>query len=65
MRSKGHGKDIGLTLSSTQKTALKKMIMDKLPGQFKLDYVLWTRKAVQEPIDQEYSIKMLIRTVGD
>lgn len=64
-RARGHGKGVGRILSLTQETALKKMIMDKLPDQLKLDYVLWTRKAVQELIDQEYSIKMPTRTVGD
>ena len=64
-KPRGHGKDVGRRLSPDQETALKKMIVDKLPDQLKLDYVLWTRKAVQELIDQEYSIKMPIRTVGD
>ena len=64
-RARGHGKGVGRLLSLTQETALKRMIMDKSPDQLKLDYVLWTRKAVQELIDQEYSIKIAIRTVGD
>lgn len=64
-KPRGHGTGIGRVLSLAQEKALKKMIVDKLPDQLKLDYVLWTRKAVQDLIDQEYSIKMPIRTVGD
>ncbi len=64
-KPRGHGKDVNRRLSLDQESALKKMITDKLPDQLKLDYVLWTRKAVQELIFQEFSINMPIRTVGD
>jgi transposase len=41
------------------------LITDKLPEQLKLDYVLWTRKAVTELIEQETGLAMPIRTVGE
>lgn len=41
------------------------MIQDKTPDQLKMPYVLWTRKAVMEQIEQEAGIKMPIRTVGE
>ena len=42
-----------------------KLICDKTPDQIKLDYALWTRKAVMELIKQEIDIDMPIRTVGE
>lgn len=64
-KPRGHGKDVNRRLSLDQESTLKKMITDKQPDQLKLDYVLWTRKAVQELILQECLINMPIRTVGD
>ncbi len=54
----------GRTLTSIQEQAIRKMIMDKTPDQLKMDYALWTRKAVMELIEQESGVKMPIRTVG-
>lgn len=34
------------------------MITDKMPDQLKLDYALWTRKAVMELIKHETGIDM-------
>ena len=36
-----------------------------MPDQMKLPFGLWTRKAVQELIKDQYGIKVAIRTVGD
>ncbi len=41
------------------------LLVDKTPDQLKLDYVLWTRKAVMELIGQETGLKLPIRTVGE
>jgi len=45
-KPRGHGKAVNRRLSPDQESALKSMIIDKLPDQLRLDYVLWTRKAV-------------------
>ena len=52
-------------LSAEQEKLIRSKIIDKTPDQLKLDYVLWTRKAVCELIEQELKIKVPIRTVGD
>lgn len=52
-------------LSRVQERRIQQLIMDKTPDQMKLDYVLWTRKAVMELIDQETGFDMPIRTVGE
>jgi len=53
------------SLSEKQEKKIEKLIADKTPDQLKLEYVLWTRKAVMELIQQETGITMPIRTVGE
>ena len=64
-KRKGNLEGEGRTLSPKQEAQIKKLITDKYPDQLKLDYVLWTRKAVMELIEQETGITMPIRTVGE
>ncbi|AJQ95083.1 IS630 family transposase [Gynuella sunshinyii] len=52
-------------LSADQEKHIRSQIIDKTPDQLKLDYVLWTRKAVCELIEQEFKIQLPVRTVGD
>ncbi|MDT8416487.1 MAG: helix-turn-helix domain-containing protein, partial [Lutibacter sp.] len=39
-------------LSTSQEKAIKLMIIDRMPDQLKLDYALWTRKAVKELVER-------------
>lgn len=55
----------GRHLTSDQEKRIRRMITDKMPDQLKLEYALWTRKAVMELIGQETGITMPIRTVGE
>jgi transposase len=52
-------------LSSAQEIAIQKMIVDKLPEQLKLDFALWTRKAVKELVEREFGVVLAITTMGD
>lgn len=52
-------------LSTEQEKAVQKMIIDKMPEQLKLDYALWTRKAITELIEREFGIIIAVRTMGD
>lgn len=67
LKSQKRGRPSGLnrSLSHEQENHLQRLLIDKTPDQLKLDYVLWTRKAVMELIEQELAIKMPIRTVGE
>jgi transposase len=67
LRSQKRGRRTGQNrhLTDEQETRIRGLIKDKAPDQLKLDYVLWTRKAVMELILQETGIKMPIRTVGE
>ena len=67
LNARKRGKTLGENrhLSGDQERHLQKLITDKSPDQLKMAYVLWTRKAVMELIEQEAGIKMPIRTVGE
>ena len=67
LKSKRRGPPTGQTrrLTQEQEKHLQKLIRDRAPDQLKLDYALWTRKAVMELIKQETGIAMPIRTVGE
>jgi len=41
------------------------MIVDKMPEQLKLDFALWTRKAVKELVEQQFGVILAITTMGD
>lgn len=67
LKAKRRGKQIGTNrhLTLEQENHIKKLLVDKTPDQIKLNYVLWTRKAVKELILQEVKLDMPIRTVGE
>jgi transposase len=52
-------------LNESQEQAIQKMIIDVMPDQVKLDYALWTRRAVKELIERELGVKLAVNTVGD
>jgi len=51
--------------SATVQKSIQVMIIDKMPDQLKLDYALWTRKAVKELVEKEFGIILAINTMGD
>ena len=52
------------TLTAEQEADIQKCIVDKTPDQYKLNFALWTRQAVQDLIKLRTGITMPIRTVG-
>lgn len=52
-------------LNQAQELEIQSMITDVMPDQLKLDFALWTRKAVKELVEREYGIKLAINTMGD
>jgi transposase len=52
-------------LSSVHEKQIQKLIIDKMPDQYKLDFGLWTRKAVKELVERELGIVLAINTMGD
>lgn len=52
-------------LSKEQEAQVQKMITDTMPDQLKLDFALWTRKAVIELVEREFGISLGLTTMGD
>lgn len=52
-------------ISKEHEQKIQKMITDVMPDQLKLDYALWTRKAVKELVEREFGIVVAINTMGD
>ncbi len=53
------------TLSLEQENALKQLLVDKNPRQFKLPFALWTRDAVRVVTKRLYGIEVPLRTISD
>ena len=51
-------------LTPEQEKEIQKAICDTRPGQLKMDFALWTRKAVAAYISEKYGIEMPERTVS-
>lgn len=64
-KKRGRKDGSGRRLNQQQEVTLKAKLIDHTPDQLKLPYVLWTRKAVQELIKQEFGLDFPIRTVGE
>src|SRR5690606_28846521 len=64
-QQRGRPAGSGQRLSLVQQHRIKSLIMDRTPDQLKLDYALWTRKAVLELIQQETGVQLAIRSVGN
>lgn len=52
-------------LNDKQELLIQKMIVDKMPEQLKLDFALWTRKAVKELVEREFGVVLALTTMGD
>lgn len=52
-------------MTAEQECQIKRIIVDKTPEQMKFDFMLWTRKGVQELIKRECGVSLAIRSVGD
>jgi transposase len=59
-RSKGQGR----VLSLEQEDSIRESITDQRPEQLKMDFCLWSRRAVMLLIEQQYGITLPVRTVG-
>ena len=61
---RGRSRDDGRVLSQVQEDTIQKMIIDKRPEQLKMDFHLWSRAAVGQLIEQEFGIKLQVRSTG-
>lgn len=61
---RGRNRGDGRVLSQAQEDSIQRMIIDKRPEQLKMDFSLWSRAAVGQLIEQEFGIKLQVRSIG-
>jgi len=61
---RGRSRGDGRVLSAVQEEAIQRLIIDKRPEQLKMDFSLWSRAAVGQLIEQEFGIKLQVRSIG-
>lgn len=61
---RGRSRGDGRILSPVQEEAIQRTIIDNRPEQLKMDFCLWSRGAVGQLIEQEYGIKLQVRSIG-
>jgi transposase len=61
---RGRSPGTGRTLTQAQEDSIQRIIIDNRPEQLKMDFFLWSRAAVGQLIEQEYDIKLHVRSVG-
>lgn len=54
----------GRVLSAAQEEVIQRLIIDKRPEQLKMDFCLWSRTAVGQLIEQEFGIRLQVRSIG-
>ena len=62
--TRGRMRGDGRCLSEAQEDTIRRIIIDKRPEQLKMEFFLWSRAAVGQLIEQEYGIKLHVRSVG-
>jgi transposase len=65
LASRKRGNPTGPVLLGTQAAPSCNIIRDHQPDLLTLPFALWTREAVQRLIEDQFGIKLAIRTIGD
>lgn len=63
-KTRGAKLGTGLRLTEAQSSAIRKLIIDHRPEQLKMEFALWSREAVSLLIEQQFAIKLPVRTMG-
>jgi transposase len=61
---RGRSRGTGRILCAVQEASNQRTIIDHRPEQLKMDFFLWSRAAVGQLIEQEYGVKLPVRSVG-
>ena len=61
---RGRARGDGRTLTPVQEETIQRIIIDKRPEQLKMNFFLWNRAAVGQLIEEEYGIKLHVRSIG-
>lgn len=60
---RGRDRGDGRVLSEVQEDAIQRLIIDTRPEQLKMDFHLWSQVAVGQLIEQEFGIKLQVRSI--
>ncbi len=60
---RGRARGDGRMLSQVQEDTIQRLIIDKRPEQLKMDFSLWSRAAVGQPIEPEFGIQLQVRSI--
>jgi transposase len=63
-KKRGVKKGARKTLTDKQEIRIQRLIVDQFPEQYKLPFALWTLKAVQELVKQEFDLVVPRSTMG-
>jgi transposase len=66
LRKRKRGRAVGTDrrLNADQEKEIQKTIVDKTPDQLKMTFALWSRKAVQQLINDRYGVSYTLQAVG-
>jgi transposase len=61
---RGRSRGDGRVRSAVQEEAVQRLIIDQRPEQLKMDFSLWSRAVMGQLIEQEFGIKLQVRSIG-
>ncbi len=61
---RGRNRGDGRVLIAAQEDTIQRLIIDKRPEQLQMDFSLWSRAAVGQLIEQEFGIRLQVRSIG-
>jgi len=66
LRKRKRGRAVGTDrrLNAEQEKEVQKTIVDKMPDQLKMTFALWSRRAVQQLIKDQYGVSYTLQGVG-
>jgi transposase len=62
---RGRGRGDGRVPSAVQQAVAQRLIIDNRPEQLKMAFSLWRRAAVGQLFEQEFGIKLQLRSIGE
>lgn len=62
---RGRPKGVGTRLEPYQCATIVRIITEKTPNQLKMPFVLWTRVAIRDLIEEKYGVLLALTTLGD
>ncbi len=67
LKEKKRGRKLGekRQLTPAQEKEIRNILIDKTPDQRKLSFMLWTRAAVRQLIQEKYNIAITLRNMSE